>query len=152
MTEQHQGSVPVWFWVIAMLALFWNLLGGVIFLAEVFAQDAMLESMTDEQQAWARATPNWIYFVFAISVGTGIAGSVCLLTRRSVSVLLLTISFVAVLVQMVYTMLIAGGLLVMGPSGAVMPAVVVILSLVWLLFARFSQGKGWLVPFASASA
>jgi hypothetical protein len=49
-------------------------------------------------------------------------------------------------------MLIAGGLQVMGPSGAVMPAVVIILSIAWLLFSQFSKGKGWLVPFLKASA
>jgi hypothetical protein len=72
--------------------------------------------------------------------------------RKASSVLLFTISFVAVLIQMLYTMLIAGGLQVMGPSGAVMPAVVIILSIAWLLFSQFSKGKGWLVPFLKASA
>ena len=46
---------------------------------------------------------------------------------------------------MVYTMLVAGGLQVMGPSGAVMPAVVITLSIAWLLFSLFFKGKGWLV-------
>ncbi len=78
-------------------------------------------------------------------MGTGVAGSICLLMRKRLSVPLFTISFVAVLIQMVYTMLIAGGLQVMGPSGAVMPALVVLLSIAWLLFSLFSKGKGWLV-------
>ena len=64
--------------------------------------------------------------------------------RKKLSVPLFTISFAAVLIQMVYTMLIAGGLQVMGPSGAVMPTVVIALSVVWLLFSLFSKGKGWL--------
>lgn len=152
MSEQQKLSVPVWFWVIAAVALLWNLIGFVIFLSEVFAQEAMMESMTEKQKEWTRSTPSWIYFVFAISVSTGLAGSICLLMRKASSVLLFTISFVAVLIQMLYTMLIAGGLQVMGPSGAVMPAVVIILSIAWLLFSQFSKGKGWLVPFLKASA
>lgn len=146
MSEQHKASIPMWFWLLAIVALLWNLMGCFMFLIEVFAQDEMMESMTAEQQAWARSTPSWIYFVFAIAVSTGLAGSICLLKRRSLSVLLFTVSVVAVLIQMVYTMLLAGGLQVMGPSGAVMPAVVVILSIAWLSFARLSQGKGWLAP------
>ena len=152
MSEQQKLSVPVWFWVIAAVTLLWNLIGFVIFLSEVFAQEAMMESMTEKQKEWTRSTPSWIYFVFAISVSTGLAGSICLLMRKASSVLLFTISFVAVLIQMLYTMLIAGGLQVMGPSGAVMPAVVIILSIAWLLFSQFSKGKGWLVPFLKASA
>jgi hypothetical protein len=150
--EPPSISVPAWFWVIAVVALLWNIMGCVILLSEVFAQEAMMESMTEEQKEWSRSTPSWIYFVFAISVSAGVAGSICLLMRKRLSVLLFTISFVAVLIQMVYTMLIAGGLQVMGPSGAVMPAVVIMLSIAWLLFSLYFKGKGWLVPYARASA
>lgn len=145
MNEQQKLSVPAWFWVIAAVSLTWNILGCVIFSSEVFAQEAMIESMTSEQKEWVRSTPRWIYVVFAISVSTGVAGSICLLMRKKLSVPLFTISFAAVLIQMVYTMLIAGGLQVMGPSGAVMPTVVITLSIVWLLFSLLSKGKGWLV-------
>ena len=144
MNEQPKLSVPAWFWVIAVVSLLWNILGCVIFLSEVFAHETMIESMTDQQKDWARSTPRWIYLVFAISVSTGVAGSICLLMRKKLSVPLFTISFAAVLIQMVYTMLISGGLQVMGPSGAVMPTVVVALSVVWLLFSLLSKGKGWL--------
>ncbi len=144
MNEQQKLSVPAWFWGIAVVSLLWNILGCVIFLSEVFAHETMIESMTDQQKDWARSTPRWIYLVFAISVSTGVAGSICLLMRKKLSVPMYTISFAAVLIQMVYTMLISGGLQVMGPSGAVMPTVVVALSVVWLLFSLFSKGKGWL--------
>ena len=85
----------------------WNILGCVIFSSEVFAQEAMIESMTGEQKEWVRSTPRWVYVVFAISVSTGVAGSLCLLMRKKLSAPLFTISFAAVLIQMVYTMLIA---------------------------------------------
>ncbi len=145
MNEQQKVSVPLWFWVISVVALLWNIMGCMILLSEVFAKEAMMESFSEEQKEWSRSTPSWIYIVFTISVGTGVAGSICLLMRKRLSVPLFTISFVAVLIQMVYTMLIAGGLQVMGPSGAVMPALVVLLSIAWLLFSLFSKGKGWLV-------
>ena len=143
MNEQQKRSVPAWFWVIAAGSLLWNIIGCFIFLSEVFAQESMIESMTDQQKEWARSTPRWIYLVFAISVSTGVVGSICLLMRKALSVQMFTISFAAVLVQMVYTMLIAGGLQVMGPSGAVMPTVVITLAFVWLVFSLFSKGKGW---------
>jgi hypothetical protein len=49
----------------------------------------------------------------------------------------------AVIVQMIYTMLVAGGLQVMGPSAAVMPSIVIILAAVCLWFALSSKSKGW---------
>ena len=144
MNEEQQRSVPKWYWGVAGAALLWNLMGCTIFLSEMFAQEAMIESMTPEQQEWARSTPSWIYFVFAISVSTGVAGSVCLIMRKKLSISLFAVSFVAVLIQMIYTMLIAGGLQVMGPSGAVMPAIVVSLAVLWLVFSLYGNGKGWL--------
>ena len=65
--------------------------------------------------------------------------------RKKLSVSLFTISLLAVLIQMVYTMLIAGGLRVMGPTGAVMPTVVITLAVVWPWFSLLSKGKGWLI-------
>ena len=56
----------MWFWVIAAVALLWNIMGCVILFSEVFAQEALMESMTEEQKEWSRSTPGWIYFVFAI--------------------------------------------------------------------------------------
>lgn len=144
MSEQARASVPKWFWVIAVLSLLWNLMGCMIFLTEVFAKEAMMESFTEAQKEWSRAIPVWIYVVFAISVSTGVLGSICLLKRMKLSVPVFAISCIAVLVQMVYTMLIAGGLQVMGPSGAVMPTIVSVLSVAWLQFSWFAKGKGWL--------
>jgi hypothetical protein len=141
MNEQTKTSSPVWFWVVALL---WNMIGGMIFLTEVFAQESMMESMTEPQKEWAQSTPMWIYVVFAIAVVTGLAGSVCLLMRNRLAVPLFIVGFVAVVIQMVYTMVIAGGLQVMGPSGAVMPTMVVTLALVWLLFSRHFKSKSWI--------
>lgn len=145
MNEQPKTSVPIWYLVIAAIALLWNIMGCMILLSEVFAKEAMMESFSEVQKEWSRSIPVWIYIVFAISVGSGIAGSICLLMRKRMSVALFIVSFVAVLVQMAYTMLIAGGLQVMGPSGAVMPGFVVLLSIAWLSFSLFSKSKGWLV-------
>jgi hypothetical protein len=111
---------------------------------EIFAQEAMMESWTEEQKDWAHSIPRWIYFVYAIAVTTGVAGSICLLMRKTWSVPLLAISVVAVIVQMVYTMLIAGGLQAMGPTSLIMPVLVIGLGCALLWFSTFAKGRGWL--------
>jgi hypothetical protein len=142
--EPMTSKVPMWFWVVAVVALLWNIMGGMIFLTEMFSQEALMEGMTDEQKAWVRSTPSWIYFVFGLSVATGLLGSIGLLLRRNFPVILFSISFVAVLVQMIYTMVIAGGLQVMGPSGAVMPVIVTVLAFIWLVASIYFNRQGWL--------
>lgn len=135
----------MWYWVIAVLALLWNMMGCAAFLMEVFAQEAMMESMTEEQKDWARAIPRWIYFVYAAAVTTGVAGSIGLFMRKAWSVPVFAFCAVAVIVQMVYTILIAGGLRVMGPSGLVMPGLVIVIASALLWFSWFAKGKRWLV-------
>ncbi|MDF1842713.1 MAG: hypothetical protein P1U77_14855 [Rubripirellula sp.] len=145
MSESDRAGVPGWFWLVAGIALLWNLMGCGVLLSEVFAKEAMMESFTEAQKEWSRSTPTWIYLVFAISVITGIAGGVSLLMRKRLAIPLFAISCIAVIIQMTYTMLIDRGLQVMGPSGAVMPVLVVILSIVWFQFARIGKVKKWLV-------
>ena len=144
MNSETKPVVPGWYWLIAVVALLWNLMGCATFGMEIFAQETMLEGMTAEQQEWARNVPGWIYIVYALAVFTGVGGSVGLLMRRGWSALLLAISLVAVLVQMSYTMIVSGGLEVMGPSGAIMPAVVIIIAGILAWFSCAAKGKGWL--------
>ena len=42
--------VPGRYWVIAIVALLWNLMGCAAFGMEIFSQETMLEGMTAEQQ------------------------------------------------------------------------------------------------------
>ena len=67
MKQETKSAVPFWYWVIAAVALLWNLLGCAIFAMEVFAQEAGMENMTEAQKEWARSTPGWIYFVYGLA-------------------------------------------------------------------------------------
>ena len=137
--------MPRWYWAIAAVALLWNLLGCTFFAIEMFAQEAAMEAMTQAQKDWVRSTPRWIYLVYGVAVTTGVAGSIGLFLRKSWTIAAFAICLAAVTVQMVYTMLIGGGLQVMGPSGLVMPATVIGIAAALLWFSRFARRRGWFV-------
>lgn len=143
MTAQTKSAVPFWFWVIAAIGLLWNLMGTLFFGIELFAQETMMEAMTETQKAWARSIPSWIYIVYGVAVTTGVLGSIGLFLRKSWATTMFTISLLAVIVQMVYTMLIGGGLQAMGPSGLIMPLVVIGIATGLLLFSRSARNRGW---------
>ena len=143
MKQQTKSAVPRWYWVIAAVALLWNLMGCAFFAIEIFAQEAAMESMTQAQKEWARSIPRWIYFVYGLAVSTGVAGSIGLFLRKRWTITTYAICLVAVIVQMVYTMIIGGGLEVMGPSGLVMPSVVIGFAAALLWFSWFARGRGW---------
>lgn len=144
MNEKTKPAVPFWYWVIATLALLWNLMGCANFALIVFATDVALKDMTEVQQAWARSIPTWIYFVFGLAVSTGVAGCVGLFLRKGWTIVVFGICLLAVIVQQVYTMLILGGLQVMGPKGAVIPSLVVAFAAALLWFSWFARGRGWM--------
>src|SRR5262245_36492929 len=146
MTQPTKSAVPVWYWVIAAVALVWSLMGCASFAIHMFAQEAAMESMTEDQKAWARSTPGWIYFVFGLAVSTGVAGSIGLFLRQGWTIAMFAISLVAVLVQMGYTMILAGGLQVMGPSSAVMPALIIVIAAALLWFSWFAWSRNWFGP------
>jgi hypothetical protein len=144
MKQQTKLAVPIWYWVIAGVALLWNLLGCAFFGMELFAQEALMESMTAPQKEWARSIPGWIYFFYGLAVSTGVLGSIGLILRKGWATLMFAISLAAVIVQMGYTMIIAGGLRVTGPSGLVMPLLVVGIAAALLWFSRFARSRSWL--------
>jgi hypothetical protein len=144
MNQNTNPAVPLWYWAIGAMSLLWNLLGCAAFGMELFAQEAMMESMTEAQKEWARSIPGWIYVVYALAVTTGVAGSIGLFLRKGWTVALFAICLAAVIVQMVYTMIIGGGMQVMGPSGLVMPLLVIVFAAVLLWFSWFARSRNWL--------
>ena len=130
--------------MIAAVAQLWNLLGCVFFGIEMFAQEAAMQSMTEDQKEWARSIPVWIYFVYGLAVSTGVAGSIGLFLRKGWTIAMFAICLAAVIVQMVYTMLISGGLQVMGPAGLGMPSLVILIAAALLWFSWYAMSRGWL--------
>jgi hypothetical protein len=145
MKSEEKSAVPRWYWVIAAVALMWNLLGCAFFAMEMFAQEAMMESMTQAQKEWARSIPGWIYFVYGLAVSTGVAGSIGLFLRKGWAITMFAVCLAAVIVQMGYSMIIAGGLQATGPSGLVMPSLVIAFAAALLWFSWFARGRGWIV-------
>ncbi len=143
MNQETKSAVPLWYWAIAAAALLWNLLGCAFFAMELFAQEAFMESMTEAQKQWARSIPSWIYFVYGLAVITGVAGGIGLFMRKSWTIAMFALCLAAVIVQMVYTMVIAGGLQAMGPSGLAMPALVIVIAAALLWFSGFARSRGW---------
>jgi hypothetical protein len=144
MNSSPKPSVPGWYWAIAVVALLWNVMGCAALATELFAQESAMASMTEPQKEWVRSIPAWVYIVYGVAVATGVAGSVGLLMRKGWAVELFAVCLVAVLIQMVDTMVILGGLKVMGAQGAIMPALVIVLTTVFLGFAWSARGKGWI--------
>jgi hypothetical protein len=133
------------FWIIAVIALLWNLMGTFQFLSSTVLKDMLYETLTDAQIALFVNLPSWYYIVFGIAVITGVLGSILLLMRKKLAVLLYTISLIAVSIQMIYWMFATDVIDVYGTTDALtMPIIVIITALVLLMYSRSVARKGWL--------
>ena len=96
---------PVWFWVVSVIALLWNLMGVSAYLFDAFISVERLGAMDPELRELYEGRPAWVTAAFALAVFGGFIGSIGLLLRKKWAKPLFKLSLGAVLIQNVYTFL-----------------------------------------------
>lgn len=138
------NKLPMWFWIIAILALVWNLVGVYQYISMRLITPEAFAQMSEAMQQLHNATPAWVTGAFATAVFAGALASVLLLLRKSVAQLFFLISLIAVLVQASYILFMSDSIELVGTQAAVLPAVLSIVAIFLLWFSNFSKSRGWL--------
>ncbi len=102
MTETSDNKLPVWFWIISVLALIWNFMGVGAFIMQLTMSDETRMKLPELERAMYAAIPTWYMIAFGIAVFAGFLGCVGLVLRKAWAVKLFILSFIAVLVQQLY--------------------------------------------------
>ena len=144
MTTVTAASRPVSYWVIAVLALLWNLLGVAMFCMTLAATPEQLASMPVEQRRILDATPGWMQVAYGVAVFGGVLGAIGLLLRRRWAATFFLLSLVGLVVQTLGAFLSTPAWEVLGPAGLVMPIVLLAIALFLLSYARRAAARGWL--------
>ena len=128
---------PVWFWIISVLALIWNVLGIGAYLAQAYMTDEALAALPEADQAMYANLPAWYTAAFALAVFCGALGCIALLLRKKWAYMLLLISLIAVIVQMSYV------IFSLNMANAMTPMIIIVaLFLVW--YSKKATAKGWI--------
>ena len=138
------GPLPRRYWILAVLAMLWNVLGLVVFLVEAGMTPELLATLPEAQRAIHLATPDWLRVVFGIAVVAGVAGALGLLLRRRWAAPAFLLSLLAVLVQLVAGYLVTPAWSLTGAAGLVQPVLQVVISLALYGHARRASVRGWL--------
>ena len=140
--EPARAKTPIWFWIVAVLAVIWNGFGMVDYVMTQTQNEAYLASFTEEQLALFMGYPAWFTAIWALAVTTAFLGSLALLFRTKWAVWLFAVSVVCYIVSCVYNFGFAGAMDVMGMAGLIMSAVigVVLLLLLWMSLAMKKRG------------
>lgn len=140
-----ETKIPVWFWVIAIFFLLWNIMGVFSFFGHTFISDESLAKLPEKERELYGDYPFWTTIVFAIAVFGGIIGSLGLILKKKWCKKAFIISLCAIVPQMVHNVFFTKSMEVYGPEQtAIMPILVVIFGIFLIWFSNFSINRNWL--------
>jgi hypothetical protein len=133
---------PVHLWIVAVLTLLWNLMGAFDYLATQLRLEPYMSQFSEQQLAYFYGFPKWAVAGWAFGVWGALAGSIGLLMRRRWSVLAFAISIAGMVVTALYTFGLSNGADMMGAGAMVFTAVIWLVAILLLLYARAMAARG----------
>ena len=144
MTMNYLRKPSNLFWVISSIALVWNLMGVFNYLDQAFMTDKVLETLPKEQQILYLDVPAWVTAAFAIAVFSGTLGSLLLLLKKKIASTFFIISFLGIMGQMSYRLLIDQSSDSFGPMGIAMPIIIIAFGGYLIWYSRKANEHRWL--------
>ncbi|MDH7445568.1 hypothetical protein [Aquimarina sp. 2201CG14-23] len=137
------NKAPIWFWVIGIIALIWNIVGVLAYIGQAYMTEEVLNAMPEADQNFYNNLPAWVTAVFAIAVFSGVLGCIALLIKKKFALPLFIISLLTVLAQQVYNFFIQDFINLTGER-LYMPIVIVVMAIFLVWFSKFSKSKSWI--------
>lgn len=133
------------FWIIAVLALLWNIIGVYMWLYEYFLMtDEIRDSLPPEQVEIMANAPAWNMYLYGLAVITGLLASLLLLMRKKSAVGVFMLSLIAVLALQLYWMFAMDIVEKMGPPSLIMPLIVIAIAIFEYFYSKGAAKNGWL--------
>jgi len=127
------------FWVIAVVALIWNLMGVMAYLTRAFITEEMIAALPPEAQAeFLVDYPAWYTGAFALAVFGGAFGALFLLFKKKIAVSLFLISVIGAIAQHLYLFM------NVEMKDLVMPIMIIIVCLFLVWYSKDAAKKGWI--------
>jgi hypothetical protein len=143
--EHEKTKSPVWFLIVSIFFLLWNIMGLLSFLAHTFISDEAIAALPANEKALYGEYPLWTTIVFAIAVIAGLIGAIGLVMKKKWSKMAFIISLLAIIPQMTHNVFFTKSIDVYGTAQAVtMPALVVVFGIFLVWFSMFGIKKNWL--------
>ncbi len=143
MIEKTDAGIHWSFWVLAVFALLWNVLGSLNYLGQMNAD--LVATMPETHRAIIEGRPAWATGGFAVSVFAGSLGGLLLLLRKSAAFFLFVASLLGAMVTMIHTIDVATskidfdtveiGVMIFAP---------LIVAALFIWYSKQAEGKGWI--------
>ena len=129
------------YWLISIVALFWNFMGIIAYLGQAYISDDALKMLPEENELYFSNVPAWVTAAFAVAVFGGFLGAIGLIIRKKWAYFLFIISFLALVAQHVYNFFIQNYIEMTG-SQMILPIVTFIVALFLIYFSKQKSQQG----------
>ena len=140
-TMESGRVTPWWFWVVAVVSLLWNAVGGYDYTMSHVVGEAYYHQsgMSAPQIAVMVAYPAWMHAVWAIGVWGSVAGSLLLLLRMRWALHAFVLSLLGAAGSLIHTAMTPGGAQAMG---LIFPVIICVICVVlaWFSWAMTKRG------------
>ncbi|GJL96517.1 MAG: hypothetical protein DHS20C06_03340 [Hyphobacterium sp.] len=141
MSDSH-AKTPIWFWILAVIAILWNGYGVFAYIATQYQWAPALEGLTEEQLTYFYSMPAWSTGLWAVSVMVAFVASIFLILRKGPADIMFLLGMIGFLITNIYSLFVRGGIAIMG-TPALIVAVVIFLSLLGFFWtARWASSAG----------
>ncbi|MDC9723375.1 MAG: hypothetical protein PSN34_11495 [Urechidicola sp.] len=134
----------VWFWIIGVIALIWNLLGVDGFRGQAMMSERFKTMYTEEQLEVFSNLPSWYIVIFGIAVITSALACIMMLLKKKIAVGLFQLGLLAVLIQTTYNLFVNEGRYAYGPFEYSMLVLIPVVAVLLLLYSKNALKKDWL--------
>ena len=142
--EKVVKKVPVWYWILGVVFLLWNIMGVSSFIMQATISKEALAAMPQAEQDLYTSYPSWTMALFAIAVFAGLLGAIGLLMRKKWARPAFLVSLLAIIPQMTYSIFFTNTAQVYGNQSYIMPVLVIVFGLVLVWYSTYSINKNWL--------
>ena len=132
------------FWLISTLALIWNLIGIFNYLTQAFMTDEILASLPQDQQLMYQEVPAWVTAAFALAVFSGTLGALLMLLKKKIATTFFILSFIGIISQMTYGLLLDENTDSYGPMGLLMPFMIISIGGYLIWYSKKAAEYTWL--------
>ena len=142
MNMTDQAKLPIWFWIVGVVALLWNGIGVFAYFQQVMMSAEEFAALPVIQQNLMSTQPVWVTAAFAVAVFAGFVASISWLLKKRIAVRLFLVSLLAVIVQFSSYFIVDGYMEFASSQGWLMPGLILLFAVGLLLLSRQAEQKG----------
>ena len=135
-------GTPRHLWIVGAVTLLWNAVGAFDYVMTETRNASYMGQFTPEQLEFFYAFPSWVIAFWAIAVWGGVLGSILLLMRKSLAVPVFMVSLVSIMITAFHNYVLSDGLDVIGAGGLISTAVIFLIALGLVVYARAMKERG----------